>query len=56
MSNSTKIGWLIAVVLIAISIVLFFALNSNRASGTVDSEPRQMKPGARAKKPPLNSE
>ncbi len=56
MSNSLKIGLLLAIVLIAICVVVFFALSSNRASGTVESEPRQMKPGARAKKSVPNAD
>jgi uncharacterized protein (UPF0333 family) len=56
MSNSLKVGLLVAIVLIAMCVVAFFALSSNRTSGTVESEVKQMKPGARSKKPVPNQE
>lgn len=48
-SNAGRIIVLITLVALAIGAIAYFLITSNRTSGTVDTEVKQMKPGARSR-------
>lgn len=48
--NITKILAAILLIAVAIGFIVFFVIRSNTSSGTIDTEVKQMKAGARSKK------